>query len=87
MSWLKRILLDSLMLICIIFTPWYIPAVLGIVIFWKYSLSEIIFFGMIMDILFDSPHNFKIGMFPMLTFTVSAAIIMIVITKLKEKIR
>jgi hypothetical protein len=50
-------------------------------------MSEIIFFGMIMDILFDSPHNIKIGVLPILPFTIGAALAMIVIVKLKEKIR
>lgn len=54
MSLSKRILIDSVFILLIPFMPWYVMAVAGLLLFWKWDLVEIIGFGLIMDIVYGS---------------------------------
>lgn len=54
MSWSKRILLDSILLLSILFLPWYVPTIFGMVYFWKKEPVEILCFAYIMDLLYSS---------------------------------
>jgi hypothetical protein len=87
MSWSKRILIDSALLLAILFLPWYVPAILGLLYYWKYEAIEILFGAFIMDLLYTSYAFGDIWIFPMLTCTYITALLMVVLQIFKQKIR
>lgn len=87
MFWLKRILLNSLLFASILFLPWYIPVILGILFYWKYSMYEILAWALCMDILYDSYHVQQAGWFPALVFTYSTALLILILNLIKKRIR
>ncbi len=60
MSLSKRILLDSALVIGIVFLPWYVLAIAALILYWKFDHMEIIGLGLLMDIAFgsDALHSF-----------------------------
>lgn len=58
MSLSKRILIDICFLVLMVFAPWYVLVMLGLLVFWKSKIGsewlEIIAFGLIMDIVYAS---------------------------------
>jgi hypothetical protein len=89
MSLSKRILLDSIFIIGIIFLPWYILAIAALLLYWKFQLIEIIGFGLLMDIVYgsDALHVSWLGWIPFLPFAYGALIAVAVLSLIKKRIR
>ncbi len=100
MSWLKRILLNSLLLVCILFLPWWVSAILILWYIWKFDMLEVIFYAMLMDILYASYESLSAIHYPLLfglgfglevppfpIFTLITALIVYILSLVKKRIR
>lgn len=96
MSWLKRILLNSILFLSILFLPWWVSVLFILIYIWKYDLPEVIVYALLMDILYVSveatrstgyilPFGFKLP--PLLLFTFGTAFAMYILNFIKNRIR
>lgn len=100
MSWLKRILLNSLLLVSILILPWWVAAILIIWYIWKFDMLEVLFYALIMDILYASYESLGAIHFPLIfglgfgltipslpIFTIITALILYILSLVKKRIR
>ncbi len=98
MSLSKRILIDSVLVLGILFLPWYVLAAAALLLYWKFELIEIIAFGWLMDVAYGSDilHSFTtagsgadqwLGWIPYLPFAYGAVAAAIVLSLIKKRIR
>ncbi len=70
------------------FMPWYIPFLGAVYASWKITYYEIILFGFIIDLSFESSHFFTIFSHPFpFPFTILAVAIFIILILLKKRLR
>jgi hypothetical protein len=67
--------------------PWYVIAGIGIYLFWKYELMEVLVWAFALDILYGSADMYAGSMIPMLIITYTGACVMLVLSIIKRRIR
>ncbi|MES3005599.1 MAG: hypothetical protein V4664_01485 [Patescibacteria group bacterium] len=88
MSNSKRALVDIAILASIFFFPWWVGCIIAITACWFCDFYEIIFFGFLMDIFYDSGLFFHVGEhFISYAFTLMAFLILFILRKLKKRVR
>ncbi len=91
MSLSKRILLDSAFVLAVPFLPWYVLAAVGLLMFWKLDMVEVIGFGLLMDIAYGSalfhPASGLFRWIPFLPFAYGAIAAVWVLSLIQKRIR
>lgn len=87
MSLSKRILINAIVGVLVLFAPWYIIAIIALFCFWKYEMFEVLVWAFMMDIVYGSVELGSGWFLPMLYITYITTLLILILSVIKKSIR